>query len=136
MHGHYPEILTVDACAKVATNNVSTKQFEVARQERELDADCQHVQLKLSMMSPMVFDRRLAFVTEAAPIFSPHSRLGNLVPRSERGKIAGRGEALGDAEALLDAVGDGGIESMHTSSYKELKYIYSRTFENSKGISQ
>lgn len=50
VHGNFPEVLTVDGCAEVATDDVSLAQFAVARQERCLDADLQHQLLKLSMM--------------------------------------------------------------------------------------
>ena len=41
-HGNFPRVLTVDGCARVATDDVTFAQFAVAREEvQSLDADFQ-----------------------------------------------------------------------------------------------
>ena len=70
-YGYFPEVFSIDGCAKVATDNVSTAQFEVARVERHVDGDLDHQLAKLSMISKMVFRSRLRFIFEALPTFSP-----------------------------------------------------------------
>ncbi|CAM9856134.1 unnamed protein product, partial [Hapterophycus canaliculatus] len=91
LHGHSPELRCIDGCAKIATDNVSTTQFEVARVERYVDTDLQHTLLKMSMISKMVFKHRLRWVVEAAPTFGPHNRVSNSMLRTQRGKMAPEG---------------------------------------------
>lgn len=65
---------------------------EEQEQKTHIDADLQHQLLKLSMMSTMVFDKRLDIVGgSVAPTVAPGNRLGNRVvlrskPRKVRGK--------------------------------------------------
>ncbi|CAM9101820.1 unnamed protein product, partial [Hapterophycus canaliculatus] len=101
-HGHHPELLCIDGCAKIATDNVSTAQFEVARMDRHVDTDLQHVLLKMSMMSKMVFRSRLRWVVKAAPICGPHNRISNSMRRTEREKMAAeRSPDSGDVGELM-----------------------------------
>ncbi|CAN0351833.1 unnamed protein product [Ectocarpus sp. 6 AP-2014] len=60
--GRFPEIVTIDGCAKINTDNTDTSQFQIARTERHVDTDHQHQLLKISMISKMVFPKRVRFV--------------------------------------------------------------------------
>lgn len=132
-----PEILTVDGCAKVATDHVSIAEFEVARLERYVDADLQHQLLKVSVTSKMVFGERLVFVTGGAPAFGPHHRVGNLMLRTKRGNISPPGSPQdGDAGALLQAVGEGGIKDLKNHSFNHLQSIHRLCFKGGKCISK
>lgn len=138
LHGRYPEILCIDGCAKICTDDVSTEHFEVARVERDVDTDLQQYLLKLSMISKMVFDGRLRWVVEAAPTVSPHNRISNVMHRTARGKLAPEGDPeRGDAGELLRALGDGAISDLSLKTVDDLKNIYRLCYPpGGKGISK
>lgn len=137
LHGRFPEILCIDGCAKICSDDVSTEQFEVARVERDVDTDLQHELLKLSMISNMVFARRLRWVVEAAPTVSPHNRISNVMHRTARGKLAPEGAPeRGDPGELLRALGNGAITDLHNKTVDDLKNIYRLCYPNGKGISK
>lgn len=137
IYGHYPEILAMDGCEKVATDQVSLQQFGIAREERVLDADLQHQLLALSMMSTMTPGSRLLFVDEAVPVFGPFNRVSNMIKRSARGQLPKPGDPeSGDGGALLRVLEDGGVASLETKTKQDLQLIYKECFEeNMRGIS-
>lgn len=134
-HGYNPEIMAIDACNKICTDDVSTAQFEVARVDRVVDGDLQLQLAKLSMISKMVFKRRLRFVTEALPTFSPHNRVSNLMHRGERGKMPPKGSPEdGDVDKLNLALDGDSIDALSGKTMSDLKTIYRSCF--SSGISR
>eukprot|EP00903_Cladosiphon_okamuranus_P012692 g11868.t2 len=137
-HGRFPEVLCIDGCAKICSDDVSTEHFEVARVERDVDTDLQHQLLKLSMISKMVFERRLRWVVEAAPTVSPHNRISNVMHRTARGKLAPEGAPeRGDAGELYRALGDGAITDLNNKTVDDLKNIYRLCYPpGGKGISK
>lgn len=138
LHEPFPEILCIDGCAKICTDDVSTEHFEVARVERDVDTDLQHELLKLSMISKIVFDVRLRWVVEAPPTVSPHNRISNVMHRTARGKLAPEGAPeRGDAGELLRALGDGAITDLSNKTVDDLKNIYRLCYPpGGKGISK
>lgn len=136
MHGRWPEIFCIDGCAKICTDDVSREQFDIARAERDVDADLHNEMLKMSMISKMVFNARLRWVLEAAPIFGPHNRVSNVMHRTARGRMAPVGSPEnGDAGELMRALGDGAITDLSDKSVSDLKNIYRLCFPDGKGIS-
>ncbi|CAB1099148.1 unnamed protein product [Ectocarpus sp. CCAP 1310/34] len=120
MHGRWPEIFCIDGCAKICTDDVSREQFDIARVERDVDANLYNEMLKMSMISKMVFNAHLRWVLEAAPIFGP-TPVGS--PED------------GDAGELMRALGDGAITDLSDKSFGDLKNIYRLCFPDGKGIS-
>ncbi|CAB1114020.1 unnamed protein product [Ectocarpus sp. CCAP 1310/34] len=124
MHGRWPEIFCIDGCAKICTDDVSREQFDFARAERDVDADLHNEMLKMSMISKMVFNARLRWVLEAAPILGPHNRVSNVMHRTARGRMAPVGSPEnGDAGELMRALGDGAITDLSDKSVSDLKNI-------------
>ena len=136
-HGYFPEIFTIDGCAKVATDNVSTAQFEVARVDKVVDGDLDHQLAKISMISKMQFKSRLRFISEALPTFSPHNRISNLMHRGRRGKMPPRSSPEdGDVNQLLLALDGSGIEALSGKAIADLKYIFRLCFRRGSGIAR
>lgn len=137
LHGHNPEVICMDGCAKICTDDVSLRVFEIAREERDVDTDLQQELLKLSMISKMVFKLRLCWVTEAAPTVGPHNRISNVMHRTARGKLAPAGSPeRGDAAALLVALGDTAITDLNDKVVGDLQNIYRLCYPGGKGISK
>ena len=138
-YGNFPKVMTVDGCVKVATDDVTFARFAVAREVRSLDADLQHQLLKLSMMSPMLFAKRLRFITEAAPTFGPFNRVSNMVSRSARCAMPGVGSPeIGDGSRLVEflSVTENGISSLRGMKMGALKSIYRLCLDGGKGVSK
>lgn len=134
-HGLYPEILIIGGYAKVATDNVSTAQFEKVRVPRMVDADLDHQRLKVSLCSNMVCKLRLRFVEEAAPTLSPHNRVSNLIYRGRRAKVPAPGSpGDGDVAALNSALGGDAITDLSKKTKTDLENIYRLCFHGSRGI--
>ncbi|CAN0087981.1 unnamed protein product, partial [Ectocarpus sp. 13 AM-2016] len=135
--GRFPEFVTIDGCAKINTDNTDTSQFQIARTERHVDTDHQHQLLKFSMISKMVFPKRVRFVLEAAPTFGFSNRISNLMFRTARGKVADPGSPqTGDLGELVKALGDDAITDLSSKSFADLKNIYTLCFAGRKGISR
>lgn len=138
MYGSCPEVLSIAGCAKVDTDDFSLDEFRLAREERQVDADLRQELLVLSMLSPMVFGRRLRLMDGAVPVFSPSNRLSNVLHRSTRRPLARDGDPeSGDGGALARILGEeGGLESLARKNKQELQAIYAECFEGSRGMSR
>lgn len=133
-YGLNPEILCADGTAKLCADGISMAQFEVARVDRVVDTDLQQELQKLSMISKMVFARRLCWLVEAPPVIG-RNRTSNLMHRTARGKVAPAGTPeSGDGGALLLALGDGAITDLKTKTNDDLKNIYRLCYRS--GISR
>ncbi|CAM9175839.1 unnamed protein product [Scytosiphon promiscuus] len=135
LHGRNPELLCMNDSAQMATDDICTAEFEVARVERYVDTDLQHALVIISMISKMVFRSRLRWVTEAAPTFGPHNRVSNLMLRTQRESMAPEGSPeYGDAGALMRALGGDTIGDLSGKSFDDLKTIYRLCFPGGEGI--
>lgn len=83
-YGSRLEVPTIGICAEVATSHVSHHQFRVASEKQDVDADPERQFFVQSMLSPVVFERRLLFVDEAIAVFDSSNRLSNVLCRSAR----------------------------------------------------
>lgn len=136
LYGHFPEILSIDGCAKVISDDVSPANLEQCREERVMDMDLCHQHLKYSMMSKMVFPRRLRWTVEALPAFGSRNRISNLMLRTARGKPPAKGSPeLGDAGQLMIAIGEGSVDDLIHKHVDDLKNIYRLCFPGG-GISR
>lgn len=125
----------LDGCTKVATDNDSTARFEVARMERMGDEDLDHQRLMKSMCSEMLFKMRLRFVEKAAPTFTPHNRVSDLVFREKRGKIPARGSPQDrDVAELPRALVGDAITGLNRKIIDNLQKKCKLCFHGGKGI--
>ena len=84
----------------------------------------------------MVFSRRLAFITEAAPTFGPFNRVSNLGLRTVRGAMVKEGTPeTGDGSALVNFIrGTGGnISGLRSMKMDQLQSVYMLCFSVRKG---
>lgn len=136
LYGHCPELMSIDGCAKVISDDATLAHFDQARQERLVDIDLGHQLLKMSMISKMVFRARLRWVTEAPPTFGRRNRISNVMLRTARGKPPPVGSPeTGDAGELLRALNGGGMDDLNEKTLDDLKNIYRLCFPGGRGIS-
>ena len=64
LHGYFPLLQSCDGCNKLAKNNMSTEKYLAQRDEQVINMDLNASWLVLSMLSPMVFSRRIQFIDQ------------------------------------------------------------------------
>ncbi|CAM9496574.1 unnamed protein product, partial [Laminaria digitata] len=139
--GHFPGLQACDGSNKLATDNVHVDMLLQARQNevRVIDMDLGAQQLKLSMMTPMVFGTRFQFVTTTPVNFSPHNRKSNILRLGAREAtpIPGSVES-GDEAELLHFLRETGreMQALDDMTEAELENIYVRCFGGRSGLDQ
>lgn len=91
--GYFPLITSCDGCNKLATNNMTLERFLAQREKQVVDMDLTACWLTLSMLSPMVFSKRLQFVYTTPITFCRHNRKSNIFVLAARGAV-GRNQDL------------------------------------------
>lgn len=129
--------MTCDGCNKLATDNFSVEKFLAQREEQVVDMDLSACLLVLSMLSPMVFSKRLQFVYTTPMTFSPHNRNSNIFILKARGPVANNEDLDGvDGNKLVELLGKrGGLQDAlagmtlaeHRALFKECVVGGSRT---------
>lgn len=130
VHGFFPLLTSCDGCNKLATNNMTLEKFLAQRDKQVIDMDLSACWLTLSMLSPMIFSRRLQFVHTTPMTFSRYNRKSNIFVLEERGPVSKIQEldGLGYGK-LLDSLGkneDGkGLDgALDKASLADLKDLY------------
>ena len=138
MLGKYPQIVTADACVKLATNFVSKAQTVSSRPAKAIDTDSLMYSLKLSLVSPALFGGvNVLFVMGAleadgsSPVWTaPGNRLSETFLRSQRGSLQGESRRFTDGECakLTEALAEkgGGIGAVDSMQMEELKELHKK----------
>lgn len=133
VHGFFPLLTSCDGCNKLATNNMTLEKFLAQRQEQVIDMDLSACWLQLSMLSGMVFSKRLQFVYNTPMTFSPHNRKSNIFTLKARGPVANNEDLeKGDSAELgryLEEVGLGLHDALAVLQLRDLKALYKRCFK-------
>ena len=135
--GYYPRLQTCDGCNKLATDNISVDLLLQVRQEMVIDMDLGAQQLKLSMMSGMVFGRRFQFVRKTPVNFSPYNRKSNIFRLGARGTTPPVGSVeSGDGQALVNYLRDSGkgIQILDDMTKSDLDALYKQCFRGKAGL--
>lgn len=138
MDDHYPGLQTCDGCNKLATDNVSAALLLHAREEMVIDMDLGVQQLKLSMMSSVMFGRRYQFVTKTSVNFSPYNRKSDIFHLGASGVTTPAGSVeSGDGEALVNYLRDSGEGAaiLDDMMKDDLDRLYVRYFRGKAGLS-
>lgn len=128
--GYFPLITSCDGCNKLATNNMTLERFLAQREEQVIDMDLTACWLTLSMLSPMVFSKRLQFVYTTPMTFCRNNRKSNIFVLAARGAV-GRNQNLEglDYNALLDwakELGQSVADALNGATMDRLKALYKR----------
>lgn len=127
-------MLTIDGYTNVITDHVSHAKFRIAREKRDSDANLQHQPLVLIMLPPMVIGRRLQFVDEAVPVFSPSNRLCDTLHRSACRPWVDNGDPeSGDGEMPTYVREDDSINGLARRTKQQLETICRGCCEGARG---
>lgn len=139
LDGHFPRLQACDGGNRLETDNAHVDFLLQAQQEevKVIDMDLGAQQLKLSMMTPMVFGTRFQFVATAPVNFSPHNRKSNILRVGARGAtpIPGPVES-GDGAGVVDYLREAGkgTQALDDMITAELEHIYVRCFGSRIGL--
>lgn len=139
LHGFFPLLTSCDGCNKLATNNFTLEQCKAQREKQVIDVDLGAELLTLSMLSPMVFSKRLQFVSSTPMTFCPENRKSNVFTLEARGPGSDDSDILnGDGNELLSFLkGKGAIDDvLEALTMDGLKELYHRCFGSAKGSSR
>lgn len=133
VHGFYPLMTSWDAGNELEVN-INLEKYIDQRDEHVIDMDCSAVWLALSMLSPMLFSRRLQFSYNTPVAFCPQNRKSNILKLPARGPAPRSGDVeAGDGGALQEYVEeqDGGLtlgELLGRMTLEELRVLYGKCF--------
>ena len=133
VHGFYPLVTSWDNCSAMKVS-INLEMCIDQRDEHVMDMDCSAVWLALSMLSPMVFSRRLQFSYNMPVAYCPQNRKSNILKLSGRGPTPRSGDVeAGDGGALQEYVEkqDGGLtlkELLGRMTLEELTVLYGKCF--------
>lgn len=128
--GHFPLITSCDGCNKLATNNMTLERFLAQREKQVIDMDLTACWLTLSMLSPMVFSKRLQFVYTTPITFCRHNRKSNIFVLAARGAV-GRNQDLEGLDyneliAWVRESGESTLAALNGATMDRLKALYKR----------
>ncbi|CAM9172800.1 unnamed protein product, partial [Laminaria digitata] len=143
VHGFYPLVTSWDGRNEPEVN-INLEKCIDQRDEHVIDMDHSAVWLSLSMLSPMLFSRRLQFSYNTPVAFCPQNRKSNILKLPGRGPAPRSGDAeAGDVGALREYVQgqDGGLltlkELMDRMTLEELQVLYGKCFGSKQpGVSR
>lgn len=125
----------MDGCAKVAADHVTSEQFRLAREARDVDAELRHELLALSMLSPMVYGRRLQLIDDEIPVFSALNLLSNVLARSARRPSPQDSDPdTGAGAVLIHFFGADDLLGLAPMTREQLTKMHQSCMEGSRGI--
>lgn len=132
VHGFFPFLASCDGCNKLATNNMTLEKFLAQRGKQVIDMDLSACWVTLSMLSPMLFSKRLQTVYTTLMTFSRYNRKSNVFVLEEQGAVSKIQELDGlNYQAVLDLVngrkdGKGLDEALASADLKTLNDLYKK----------
>lgn len=141
VHGFFPLVTSCDGgCTKLETENCTLDKFLAQREKQTIDVDLGAEWLALSMLSPMLFSKRLQLVYSTPLTFCPDNRKSNVFVLDARGPVPGDGDVEeGDGFALCDFVQRRGrrlIDLLSGMTLADMAVLYRRCFDGGKGLSR
>lgn len=122
--------MSCDGCNKLATNNMTLDKFLQQREKQVIDMDLVACLLILSMIAPMVFSKRLQFVSTTPMTFSRHNRKSNIFVLEARGPVGQNQDLEGlDYSQLLAFQKEQGKsmqDALADCTYKQYEALYTR----------
>lgn len=125
--GFFPLLTSCDGCNKLATNNMTLDKFLKQREKQIIDMDLSACWLTLSMLSPLVFSKRLQFVYTTPMTFSRHNRKSNIFVLDARGPVSNQSLDGLNHEVLTDWVnkeGKGVVDALNGANLTTLQKLY------------
>lgn len=140
IHGFFPLVTSCDGRTKLATNNLTLEKFLAQREKQVIDIDLGAAWLALSMLSSMLFSKRLQFVYNTPLMFCRENRQSNMFTLDARGPVPEDGDVENgngfELAAFVGSTGRGLVAVLSDMTLADLKMLYRRCFGGDSGLSR